>query len=242
MVATSEQSKSVKSKNTVVSTGNAEIDRKLGGGIPKGSLILIEGQSDSGKSVLTQQMVWGSLREGCGVSVLTTENSVKSLITQMQSLNLNVLDYCLLGRLKIYPVKAMKAKDGAEKALANLLNALQQQDKDLVIIDSLTSFLTNSQSTQIIGFFEECKDCCNKGMSIVIVAHSYAFEGGMLGRVSSMCDTHLRLRFENIGEKLVKMLEVAKVRGASQSTGNIVTFDVEPGWGMRLIPYSKARA
>ena len=31
----------------IISTGNTEIDSKMGGGIPSGSLILIEGQSDA---------------------------------------------------------------------------------------------------------------------------------------------------------------------------------------------------
>ena len=38
-------------KRRVISTGNVEIDKKLGGGIPEGSLILIEGSSNAGKSV-----------------------------------------------------------------------------------------------------------------------------------------------------------------------------------------------
>jgi flagellar protein FlaH len=38
---------------------------------------------------------------------------------------------------------------------------------------------------------------------------------------------------------LVKVLEVAKVRGAELSTGNIVSFDVEPMLGMKIIPVSK---
>ncbi|MBI4294925.1 MAG: AAA family ATPase [Chloroflexi bacterium] len=233
----------VATKGMVISTGNAEIDKKLGGGIPKGSLVLIEGQSDSGKSVLTQQMTWGCLRDGCRVSVLTTENTVSSLIRQMQSLNLDILDYCLLKKLKIYPVKAMKARDGLEKALMALLNAvLQQREQDVVIIDSVTSFVAHAPMEQVISFFEECKSYCNRGTTISIVAHSYAFNEGLLVRISSMCDAHLRLSLENLGEKLMKVLEVAKVRGAQQSTGNIVSFDVEPGWGMRIIPFTKARA
>jgi len=40
---------------------------------------------------------------------------------------------------------------------------------------------------------------------------------------------------------LVKTLQVAKIRGAASVTGAIVGFDVEPGWGMRVIPISKAR-
>lgn len=233
----------VETKGKVISTGNLEIDKKMGGGIPRGSLILIEGQSDSGKSVLTQQMVWGSLHQDCKVSVLTTENTVKSLITQMQSLNLDVQDYCLLGRLKIYPVKAMKARDGAENAMTALLHAvLLQREHDFVVIDSLTSFITHAPLEQVIGFFEECKSYCNRGMTIAIVAHSYAFGESLLARISSMCDTHLRLSLENMGQKLLKILQVAKIRGAQKDTGNIVGFDIEAGWGMRIIPLSKARA
>ena len=60
-----------------------------------------------------------------------------------------------------------------------------------------------------------------------------------LARVRSMCDAHLRLRTEQVGDLLVKVLEVAKVRGAELSTGNIISFDVEPNLGMRIIPISR---
>jgi flagellar protein FlaH len=45
-----------------------------------------------------------------------------------------------------------------------------------------------------------------------------------------------------VGQKLVKTLEVTKVRGAEKTTGNIVSFEVEPGWGMRVIPINKVGA
>ena len=57
-----------------------------------------------------------------------------------------------------------------------------------------------------------------------------------------MCDAHLKLRIENMGSKLVKVLEVCKVRGAVMKTGNIVSFDVEPHWGIRVIPFSSTKA
>jgi flagellar protein FlaH len=47
---------------------------------------------------------------------------------------------------------------------------------------------------------------------------------------------------EQVGDRLVKVLEVGKVRNADQSTGNVISFDVEPGMGMRLIPSSRAKA
>ena len=45
----------------ILSTGNGELDKKIADGIPLGSLTLIEGENDTGKSVLTQADHLGSL-------------------------------------------------------------------------------------------------------------------------------------------------------------------------------------
>ena len=37
-------------------------------------------------------------------------------------------------------------------------------------------------------------------------------------------------------------MEIAKIKGAELSTGSIISFAIEPGIGMRIIPISKARA
>jgi archaeal flagellar protein FlaH len=233
----------MKTGGGVLETGNPELDKKLGGGVPVGSLILIEGQSDAGKSVFTQQLAWGSAKAGYRVTMLSTENTVKSMIRHTKSLNLDILDHVLLGRMKIFQLRAMRAADGSENALHALLQAMYRQwEQDLVIVDSITSFVSNSTPEQVISFFEECKHYTDQGMSIALVAHSYAFNDGMLIRISSMCDAHFKLAIENMGDKLIKTLEVSKVRGAQMSTGNIISFDIEPGIGMRIIPFSKAKA
>ena len=90
------------SGSQIVSTGNREIDKKLGGGIPLGSLVLLEGQSDAGKSVVAQHLTYGALSSGMSMAYYTTENTVKSLMSQMNSLNLDVTDYFLSDRLRVY--------------------------------------------------------------------------------------------------------------------------------------------
>ena len=87
----------------MVATGNPEVDKKIGGGIPEGSLSLIEGQSDSGKSVLLQQLIWGALQENFRIAYYTTENTTRSLLRQMESLGMNIMDHFLLGKLNVYP-------------------------------------------------------------------------------------------------------------------------------------------
>ena len=226
----------------VISTGNDELDKKMGGGIPLRTLTLVEGQPDSGKSVLTQQMLWGSLKKGCSAVVFTTENSVKSLVTQMQSLNLDIMDYFLLSRLWIYPIDIKKTRQSLGAGLLPLLTSCANKGIDLAVIDSLTYYLTHATVEEVLSFFEDCKRISGGGMGVVCVAHSYAFDEKVMVRLGSMCDAHLRLRIETMGSKMIKILEVAKVRGAELNTGNIISFDVEPNWGIRVIPYSKARA
>ena len=48
----------------IISTGNSELDKKIADGLPMGSLTLIEGENDTGKSVLTQQIIWGATETG----------------------------------------------------------------------------------------------------------------------------------------------------------------------------------
>ena len=88
----------------------------------------------------------------------------------------------------------------------------------------------------------EIKAECDSGKSIIAVVHANVVDEGTMVRLRSTSDAHLRLRLEEAGDKLIKMLEVAKVRGAAKSTGNIIGFNVEPGIGMRMIAVAKAKA
>ena len=230
----------IEGENTprVISTGNSEIDRNLGGGIPRASMTLVEGESDSGKSVLTQQLIWGSLHNGFPVVVFTTENTVKSFVRQMSSLSLDVTDFLLLGRLKVFQVGASRLKLSPSQVFDIILTDLQLRPEALVIVDSLTTFITHTSIEETMAYFENCKILCDMGLTIVNVVNSYAFNQADLARVRSICDAHLSLRTEVVGDRLLKVLEVAKVRGAGFGTGNIISFDVEPMLGMKIIPVS----
>jgi archaeal flagellar protein FlaH len=227
-------------KPAIITSGNPELDSKMGGGIPQGALTLIEGSSGSGKSVLAQQMIWGALKDGFHVALFTSENSVKSLIRQMQSIDLDVLDFLLLGKLRAYPVELAHLGDHASSELFHAMKRMR--DFDVLIIDSFTSAITNSSTDmQIRRFFEGCKRLSGTGQTVIVTLHTHMVDDDLIDPVRSLCDAHLRLRTEVDGQRLIKLLEVAKVRGGAAVTGAIVGFDVEPGWGMRVIPISKAR-
>ena len=106
------------------------------------------------------------------------------------------------------------------------------RDCDLVVVDSLTGFLARPADDEVIPFLTHYKQSYSQGKTVATTIHSNVFGDSALGRMISICDVYLRLRIEPAGDRLVKRLEVNKVRGASKVTGRIITFDVEPGVGI----------
>jgi flagellar protein FlaH len=145
----------------------------------------------------------------------------------------------LLGNLRIFPIESSRL---GKEAPPQLIHAMKQEKgRSMIFIDSLTSSIPQSSDKEVLGFFEECKRLCGSGTTVITIVHSHGLDRELLTRIRSLCDAHLQLRTEEVGSKLVKTLEVTKVRGAEQTTGNIVSFEVEPGWGIRVIPINKVR-
>jgi flagellar protein FlaH len=92
-----------------------------------------------------------------------------------------------------------------------------------------------------LSFLTQAKNICDQGKTILITMHSYAFSDETLTRVRSICDAHLLMMRKLMGDKYVMVLEVVKVRGARKTTGNLVSFEVHPGYGMKIIPVSLAK-
>ena len=203
--------------------------------------MLLEGESDSGKSVLAQQIMWGALNDFHRIILFTSENTVKSLNRQMESLGLGILDGILLGWIKIFTIESarMKVMNTFDTIISGILTF---PSYDLIIVDSLTPALAHTSPEEVISFFEGCKKLCDGGRTIINIAHTYAFDEQILIRLRSVCDAHLKLRIEEVGEKLVKIMEVSKVRGACKNTGNVLSFDVDPETGMRIMPLGRAKA
>jgi flagellar protein FlaH len=228
----------------MLSTGDELLDYRMGGGIPVGSLTLIDGESGAGKSVLAQHFVWGALKDESRVVLYTNESTSHSLVSQMASLGMDVADYTIRGKLEVCEIPAGNAGEQASPNLDMLTRHMSQlPDWDLVVVDSLTGFIANPSDQEVFSFFTRCKQYYAEGKTIVSVVHSNAFSDTSLSRIVSVCDVYLRLRIEVMGDRLVKRLEVAKIRGAGKVTGRILTFDVEPGIGIvPAVVVSRARA
>lgn len=233
-------------KVKVVKTFNDELDRKLGG-FPAPSLTLVEGPNGSGKSVMLQQIAWGALNQGLRVRYLTTENTVKSLLTQMESLSLHVTPFFIKGSFKITElhVKSITwSREVAKKFLSTMLSFIKRDEwSQVLIIDSLTYLSTKAEEEDVLNFFSACRNLVDAlGKVFFIAIHPYALSQEMLIRVRSICDGHLVFNVKELKDRVMRMLEVTKLRGASKSTGIIVSFEVDPAFGIKILPFSQAKA
>ncbi|UGV39927.1 flagellar accessory protein FlaH [Methanococcoides orientis] len=228
----------------IVSSGNNEIDKKLGEGIPLGSLVLIEGENDTGKSVLCQQLVFGGLNQLHRMAYYSTENTIKSLLMQMESLSLDVSDFYSWGYLRIFPVH-LSGVEWTSEQMKGTLSLMAEHIKNIrekvIIVDSLTMFTTYADEDNILGFLTSLKNFCDRGLTIFITLHQHAFKEDTLVRIRSACDCHLFLRKEQLSDRYISVMEVSKLRGAKKTTGNIVSFEVQPGYGLKIIPISHAK-
>ena len=229
---------------TVISTGNSELDKRIADGLPLQSLTLIEGENDTGKSVLTQQIMYWAMKQGVSVDLFTTEHTTKSFVKQMESMSLDVSEYFAWGYLRIFPLHVVGfewSKDEMDNVLACLIGNIAQSRAPIAIIDSLTLFTEYVDTDTILSFFTDCKTLVDKGKTVIITLHTYAFEEETLVRIRSISDAHLTMKKALVGDKYVMVLEIQKVRGARKTTGNLVSFEVHPGYGMKVIPMSFAR-
>ena len=77
---------------------------------------------------------------------------------------------------------------------------------------------------------------------MVAVAHSYALdERHVYPAQCPVCDTHLKLRVGKVRDKVVHMLEVVKTNSVELNQDNTISFEVESGSGIRIIPYSQTK-
>jgi flagellar protein FlaH len=226
----------------LIAAGVMDIDKKLGGGIPLDTLTLVEGDPESGKSVVIQQLAYGALKEGLKVSIFLSEQTVREFLNQMEDLGMQITDHYLVGRLSLYGANLRVDQERAERLMQKLIKFIEKsEDSDVFIVDSITPLLFQFDARYVLSFLATCRDIAATGRTIMVTLHSYAINESLRLRAGSIVDSHLRLSIEELGAQVVRTLEISKIRGAVKTIGNSVSFSVEQSLGLKSIPISKTK-
>ncbi|MCS7142581.1 MAG: hypothetical protein NZ920_02120 [Aigarchaeota archaeon] len=235
-----------KPSKKVLLTKNEELDKRIGG-IPLPSLVVIEGPNDSGKSVLAQQMIYGGLECDLRICYISSEGSGSYILSAMENLGFNVKGHYLSGRLGLISlhVKGMEwAPEVAKEALFLLVNYFKRKSKkyDLFVVDSLTLLFTKVDDNSVLNFLSEVRRLIDdENFSFIFTLHHYALNQEQLVRIRSISDTHFQLAVKEMGEKLIRILEVLKVRGATKPSSFLLSFEVDSNFGIKVLPFTQVR-
>jgi len=208
-----------------------ELGIRLGGGIPKGSIVLIEGEEGSGRSVISQRLCYGLLMNGTGVTFVNTEQTMKQFIDQMFSLNYRIDRHLIDGHLQFFPVYPLLGTQAIRKGFMDkLMSSPVLYDKQALIVDSLTALIGNEMDTsscmRLMGFL---KKQARLDKTIILTAEKglAALEPLRLGS-----DIYLSLQMKHMGGSLLRTVEVKRFLRARSNVDDVLAYRVEPRSGL----------
>ena len=232
-------------------TGMKDIAGALGGGIRESSLMVIEGDAKSGKSVLSQHIAHGVLSSrDCSVAYYMMDDTIEEFITRMETLSLYTRQDFVTDRFRVYSMGARDIIKKPVEALQDLVNHIAElPDRfKLIIVDSVTPFLDRVNTTIKMDFLQVCKELCTGDRSIALVLDTHVIEEKMFFRVHAMSDYYLRLRSRDmvletgqVDTRMIKVLEVSKLAGAERHTQESIKFEIKPNVGIQILPFVKVK-
>jgi len=203
-----------------ISLGSAEVDRLLGGGIVKGSLVLIGGEPGIGKSTLSLQLPLFCPQ--LKTLYVTGEESVKQVKMRADRLGGDASN-CL-----IY----------SETLMDNILEEAEAAAPDLMIVDSVqTMYCSGVESTA--GSVTQIKETAARllrfakesGIPVILIGH-ITKEGAIAGPkiLEHIVDVVLQFEGENRGAYRV----LRSIKNRFGSTSELAVFEMT-GTGLREV-------
>ena len=190
-------------------TGMGELDRVLGGGAVKGSLVLVGGAPGVGKSTLMLQ-ICGSLCRANLVLYVSGEESVRQL--KLRSQRLGVAS----GNLLVL----------SETGLEDILQSVSEEEPDILIVDSIQT-MYNGALDSPPGSITQVKDCTmalmqlakSRDITVFVIGHVNK-EGSIAGPKVLEHMVDCVLYFEGEQHSTCRILRAAKNRfGATNEIG-----------------------
>lgn len=208
-----------------------ELGLKMGGGIPKGSTMLIEGAEGSGRSVLCQRILYGLLVNGHSATYVSTEMTLRDFIDQMYSLEYRIDRYLLNGSFQYYPVYPLLGRSrNRNDFLQKLMTSPQLYSKDFLIIDSFSTLTKASlEERSCIEYMGFLKKQMKLDKSIILTADETC---KAIDPLRQAVDIYMTIKMKPSGQGLVRMVNVMRYQRAKHKVDDQMKIRIEPGIGL----------
>ncbi len=204
-----------------ISTGINELDRILGGGITRGSLILVGGDPGIGKSTLMLQLC-ASTKEHTPLYV-TGEESLQQIRMRAQRMGTVSGDLLVMAETDIHAV----------------CNAIRESDAGLAIVDSIQT-MQSAEIESTPGSISQVRECSMRLMEVAKKTHKPVFIVGHVNKEGLIAGPKVLehtvdtvLQFEGEGVYSYRILRALKNRYGSTNELGIFEMDEK---GLREVP------
>lgn len=203
-------------KDEPVSSGIAQVDALLGGGLGRGTSALLMGPAGAGKSTLAMQYAVAAAERGENVAFFTFDESLNTLYSRAAGLGMPLERHVNSGRI------AIKQVDPAELSPGEFAHLVRQEveagrNARLVVIDSLNGYLNAMPEERYltIQLHELLTYLGQQGVvSLLIIAQHGLLGASMQTPVdaSYLADTVVLLRYYETAGEVRQALSVVKKR------------------------------
>lgn len=200
-----------------VTSGIADLDEMLGGGVFRGSSVLISGSAGTGKTSIGATMAAAACAAGERALLLSFEESPRQLVRNMRSIGIDLERWAETGLLRMHSVRA--TAHGLEEHLAELHRLVEEHQPGLVVLDAVVSLGARVSQVEVASVLSRDLDLLkSRGVTAVmttLVSSEVAATSEV--EVSSLVDTWLLLRNHESNGERNRLMYVIKSRGTAHS-------------------------
>lgn len=198
-----------------ISTGIARLDHMLGGGIFRGSTLLVSGTAGTGKTSLGAHMVNSTCARGERALLVLFEESPAQVLRNMRSLGLDLQPWLDTGLLRIWAARPSVV--GVETHLAILAGLIEEETPTVVVLDGIASIGSGILATEAASLVTRKIDLLKAREITTLITALGPSDETSNEILSSLVDTWLLLRNVEANGERNRLLFVLKSRGTAHS-------------------------
>ncbi len=199
----------------LISSGSAEMDNLLGGGLQPGTSLLITGPAGTGKSVLSSQYACAAVSRGEKVLFFLFDERLSTFYLRGEGLGLDIDAPVSDGRLRLRQVEPTELSPGE---FANeVMCAVEKDGVRVIVIDSLNGYLQSMPEERLlpIQVHELLSYLATKGVTCIMTLVQRGIFGSPVdeaAEISYLADSVVLLRYFEVAGTVRQAISVVKKR------------------------------
>lgn len=204
-----------------VSSGSVELDALLGGGVERGSSVLILGPAGTGKSLLALTFVQSAIARGERAAMFVFDEELGLLIDRARGLGVDLEEMVEKQALVLEQVDAAELTPG--ELSQRVRECVEVHGAQTVVIDSLNGYQASmpGESALVLHLHEMLQYLNRQGVSTFLTVAQHGLVGTMNSPVdvTYLADTVVLLRYFEASGRIRRAISVIKKRsGAHEDT------------------------